>query len=69
MQQLLENAMRYINPDHGMIDEKSGYPVEGVTSMACVDRNMEKSQPAWPKRLWGKPTNDSHRMEYDYALS
>lgn len=29
MQMLLENAMGYINPEHGLIDEKSGYPVEG----------------------------------------
>jgi len=29
MQQLLENAMGYINPEHGLIDEASGYPVEG----------------------------------------
>lgn len=29
MQQMLENAMGYINPEHGLIDEKSGYPVEG----------------------------------------
>ncbi|MCF7848247.1 MAG: hypothetical protein K9M45_05295 [Kiritimatiellales bacterium] len=29
MQALLENAMGYINPDHGLIDEASGYPVEG----------------------------------------
>jgi hypothetical protein len=29
MQQLLENAMAYINPEHGLIDEQSGYPVEG----------------------------------------
>ena len=29
MQALLENAMGYINPEHGLIDEMSGYPVEG----------------------------------------
>lgn len=29
MQQLLTNAMSYINPAHGMIDNVSGYPVEG----------------------------------------
>ncbi len=29
MQQLLENAMGYINPEHGLIDSTSGYPVEG----------------------------------------
>ena len=29
MHQLLSNAMGYINPAHGMIDEASGYPVEG----------------------------------------
>jgi len=29
MQQLLQNAMGYINPEHGLIDEKSGYPVKG----------------------------------------
>ncbi len=29
MQQLLENAMEYINPEHGLIDDVSGYPVEG----------------------------------------
>ena len=40
----------------------------GVTSMACIDRNVEQSQPAWPKKLWWKPTDYSHRMEYDYAL-
>ncbi len=26
---LLENALRYINPRHGMIDKVSGYPLEG----------------------------------------
>jgi hypothetical protein len=26
---LLENALRYIDPQHGMIDKVSGYPVEG----------------------------------------
>ena len=64
-----ENAMGYTNPDHGLIDERSDYPAKGITSMACVDRNMGKSQPAWSKRLWGKPTDYSHRMEYDSALS
>jgi len=29
MQALLENAMGYINPKHGLIDKASGYPVEG----------------------------------------
>lgn len=29
MQQLLMNSMGYINPTHGLIDEQSGYPVEG----------------------------------------
>jgi hypothetical protein len=29
MQQLLANAMGYINPEHGLFDETSGYPVEG----------------------------------------
>jgi len=29
MQALLENAMGYINPEHGLIDPASGYPVEG----------------------------------------
>jgi hypothetical protein len=29
MQQLLANAMGYINPEHGLFDEASGYPVEG----------------------------------------
>ncbi len=38
-----------------------------VTSMACVDREVEQSHPAWPQRLWWKPTDYSHRMEYDYA--
>jgi hypothetical protein len=40
----------------------------GVTSMSCVERDVEKSLPAWPKRLWWKPKDYSHRMEYDYAL-
>jgi hypothetical protein len=29
MQQLLQNAMGYINPEHGLIEPVSGYPVEG----------------------------------------
>lgn len=29
MRQLLENAMGYINPEHGLFDPVSGYPVEG----------------------------------------
>ncbi len=29
MQQVLANAMGYINPSHGLIEEVSGYPVEG----------------------------------------
>jgi hypothetical protein len=29
MQQLLDNAMGYVNPEHQLIDVKSGYPVEG----------------------------------------
>ncbi|MBF0218559.1 MAG: hypothetical protein HQL49_03385 [Gammaproteobacteria bacterium] len=29
MRQLLDNAFHYINPDHGLIDPESGYPVEG----------------------------------------
>jgi len=29
MQALLENAMGYVDPAHGLIDEASGYPVEG----------------------------------------
>lgn len=29
MQQLLENSMGYINPEHGLIEPVSGYPVEG----------------------------------------
>jgi len=29
MKALLENAMNYINPQHGLIDPVSGYPVEG----------------------------------------
>ena len=29
MQALLENAMSYINPEHGLIDPVSGYPFEG----------------------------------------
>jgi hypothetical protein len=40
----------------------------GVTSMPCIDHEVEKSLPAWPKRLWWKPVDYSHRMEYDYAL-
>ncbi len=40
----------------------------GVTSMGCIDREVGQSQPAWPKRLWWKATDYSHRMEYDYAL-
>ncbi len=38
-----------------------------VTSSACVDREVTCSHPAWPKRLWWKPTDYSHRMTYDYA--
>lgn len=39
----------------------------GVTSMACIEHEVEKSRPAWPKRLWWKPADYSHRMEYHYA--
>ena len=38
-----------------------------VTSLPCVDRTVPTSRPAWPKRLWWRPTDYSHRMTYDYA--
>jgi len=38
-----------------------------VTSMPCVDRSIVVSRAAWPKRLWWKPVDYSHRMVYDYA--
>ncbi len=38
-----------------------------VTSFPCVDREIPTSKPRWPKRLWWKPTDYSHRMTYDYA--
>jgi len=38
-----------------------------VTSMPSVDREIPTSKPAWPRRLWWKPTDYSHRMTYDYV--
>jgi hypothetical protein len=38
-----------------------------VTSMSCIDRDIAISKPAWPKSLWWKPVDYSHRMIYDYA--
>ncbi len=40
-----------------------------VTSMPCVDREIPTSKPSWPRHLWWKPTDYSHRMTYDYVNS
>ncbi|MBT3191617.1 MAG: hypothetical protein HN341_03590 [Verrucomicrobia bacterium] len=40
-----------------------------VTSMPCMDRDVPRSRPPWPKRLWWKPQDYAHRMTYDYAES
>jgi hypothetical protein len=38
-----------------------------VTSLPCQEREVATSCPAWPKRLWWKPKDYSHRMDYDYV--
>jgi len=38
-----------------------------VTSLPCLDRDVTVSRPGWPKRLWWRPTDYSHRMTYDYV--
>ena len=38
-----------------------------VTSSPCVERDVARSRPSRPKRLWWKPVDYSHRMDYNYA--
>ena len=38
-----------------------------VTSLPCQEREVTTSRPPWPKRLWWKPKDYSHRMDYDYV--
>ena len=39
-----------------------------VSSQPCADRPVPVSHPPWPKRLWWKPTDYAHRMDYHYAV-